>query len=46
MGRGTSRSRPESLDLLIIVACLGILVGYLLIHVGTTSSLDLNRLIG
>jgi hydrogenase-4 component E len=33
-------------DLLIIVACFGILVGYLLTHVGTTSSLDLNRLVG
>jgi len=33
-------------DLLIIVACFGVLVGYLLTHVGTTSTLDLKRLVG
>ncbi len=33
-------------DLLIIVACFGALVGYLLTHVGSTSSLDLRRLVG
>jgi hydrogenase-4 component E len=33
-------------DLLIIVACFGVLVGYLQTHVGTTSSLDLKRLVG
>jgi len=33
-------------DLLIIVACFGLLVQYLLSHVGTTSSLKLRRLVG
>ena len=33
-------------DLLIVVACFGVLVGYLLTHVGTTSSLDFKRLVG
>lgn len=33
-------------DLLIVVACFGVLVGYLLTHVGTTSTLDLKRLVG
>lgn len=33
-------------DLLIIVACFGVLVRYLLAHAGTTSSLNLNRLVG
>ncbi len=33
-------------DLLIIVACFGVLVRYLLSHVGTTSTLDLKRLVG
>lgn len=33
-------------DLLVIVACFGVLVGYLLTHVGTTSSRDLKRLVG
>lgn len=33
-------------DLLIIVACFGVLVSYLLTHVGTTSTLDLKRLVG
>lgn len=33
-------------DLLIIVACFGVLVGYLLTHVGTTSTLNLKRLVG
>jgi len=33
-------------DLLIIVACFGVLVDYLVTHVGTTSSLDLKRLVG
>jgi hydrogenase-4 component E len=33
-------------DLLIIVACFGVLVRYLVTHVGSTSSLDLKRLVG
>ena len=33
-------------DLLIIVACFGVLVGYLATHAGTTSSLELKRLVG
>ena len=33
-------------DLLIIVACFGVLVRYLLSHVGPTSSLELRRLVG
>ncbi len=33
-------------DLLIVVACFGVLVRYLLSHVGTTSSLELKRLVG
>lgn len=33
-------------DLLIIVACFGVLVDYLLTHVGTTSTLKLKRLVG
>jgi len=33
-------------DLLIVVACFGVLVGYLLTHVGTTSTLELKRLVG
>ncbi|MGB8277477.1 MAG: hypothetical protein WCF20_06045 [Methylovirgula sp.] len=33
-------------DLLIIVACFGVLVSYLMAHAGTTSSLKLNRLVG
>jgi hydrogenase-4 component E len=33
-------------DLLVIVACFGVLVGYLVTHVGTTSSRDLKRLVG
>lgn len=33
-------------DLLIIVACFGVLVDYLLTHVGTTSTLRLKRLVG
>jgi hydrogenase-4 component E len=33
-------------DLLIIVACFGVLVNYLLTHAGTTSSLQLKRLVG
>jgi hydrogenase-4 component E len=33
-------------DLLIIVACFGVLVSYLLTHVGTTSSLELRKLVG
>ena len=33
-------------DLLIIVACFGTLVVYLLTHVGSTSSLELRRLVG
>jgi hydrogenase-4 component E len=33
-------------DLLIVVACFGVLVGYLLTYVGSTSTLDLKRLVG
>lgn len=33
-------------DLLIVVACFGILVSYLLTHVGSTSSRELKRLVG
>jgi hydrogenase-4 component E len=33
-------------DLLVVVIALGILVRYLLAHVGTTSTRDLNRLVG
>jgi hydrogenase-4 component E len=33
-------------DLLIVVACFGLLVQYLISHVGTTSSLKLRRLVG
>jgi hydrogenase-4 component E len=33
-------------DLLIVVACFGVLVNYLVTHVGTTSTLALKRLIG
>jgi hydrogenase-4 component E len=33
-------------DLLIIVACFGVLVRYLVTHVGSTSSLQLKRLVG
>jgi len=33
-------------DLLIIVTCFGVLISYLLTRVGTTSSLDLKRLVG
>ncbi|MFY9641666.1 MAG: hypothetical protein WCD20_13315 [Rhodomicrobium sp.] len=33
-------------DLLIIVACFGVLVRYLMTHAGTTSSLELKRLVG
>jgi hydrogenase-4 component E len=33
-------------DLLIVVACFGILVRYLIRHVGSTSSLELKRLVG
>jgi hydrogenase-4 component E len=33
-------------DLLIVVACFGVLVQYLLSHVGSTSSLNLRRLVG
>ena len=33
-------------DLLVVVACFGVLVRYLLTHVGTTSSLELKRLVG
>jgi hydrogenase-4 component E len=33
-------------DLLIVVVCFGVLVRYLVAHVGSTSSLDLNRLVG
>ena len=33
-------------DLLIVVACFGVLVRYLQTHVGSTSTLDLRRLIG
>ena len=33
-------------DLLIVVACFGVLVRYLMAHAGTTSSRDLRRLVG
>jgi hydrogenase-4 component E len=33
-------------DLLIIVACFGMLIRYLVVHAGTTSSRQLNRLVG
>ncbi len=33
-------------DLLIVVACFGMLVRYLVVHAGTTSSRQLNRLVG
>lgn len=33
-------------DLLIVVACFGVLVRYLMTHVGATSTLELNRLVG
>lgn len=33
-------------DLLIVVVCFGVLVQYLLAHAGTTSSLELKRLVG
>jgi hydrogenase-4 component E len=33
-------------DLLVAVACFGVLVRYLVAHVGSTSSLDLKRLVG
>jgi hydrogenase-4 component E len=33
-------------DLLIVVACFGLLVQYLMTHAGTTSSLELRRLVG
>ncbi|MFZ0761379.1 MAG: hypothetical protein WAM69_15635 [Candidatus Sulfotelmatobacter sp.] len=33
-------------DLLIVVACFGMLVRYLVLHAGTTSSRQLNRLVG
>jgi hydrogenase-4 component E len=33
-------------DLLIVVACFGVLVSYLVTHAGTTSALSLKRLVG
>jgi hydrogenase-4 component E len=33
-------------DLLIVVACFGVLIRYLIARVGTTSSLDLKQLVG
>jgi len=33
-------------DLLIVVACFGMLVRFLLVHAGTTSSRQLKRLVG
>ncbi|WP_454887875.1 hypothetical protein [Sphingomonas oryzagri] len=33
-------------DLLVVVACFGVLVRYLKVHVGSTSSLDLKKLVG
>ena len=33
-------------DLMVAVACFGVLVRYLVAHVGSTSSLDLKRLVG
>ena len=39
-------TKDSDIDLLIVVACFGVLVQYLLSHVGTTSSLQLKRLVG
>lgn len=33
-------------DLLIVVACFGVLIQYLIAHAGTTSTLELKRLVG
>lgn len=33
-------------DLLVVVACFGVLVRYLLVHIGTTSSRQMKRLVG
>jgi hydrogenase-4 component E len=33
-------------DLLVVVACFGVLVRYLMVHVGTTSTRQLKRLVG
>ena len=33
-------------DLLVVVACFGVLVRYLIAHAGTTSSRELRRLVG
>src|SRR6202167_1603260 len=33
-------------DLLVVVACFGVLVRYLVVHAGTTGSRELNRLVG
>ena len=33
-------------DLLVVVACFGVLVRYLVVHAGTTSACDLTRLVG
>jgi hydrogenase-4 component E len=33
-------------DLLVVVACFGVLIGYLRTHVGTTSAFGLKRLVG
>ncbi|HEX4232410.1 MAG TPA: hypothetical protein VHZ07_27335 [Bryobacteraceae bacterium] len=33
-------------DLLVVVACFGVLVRFLLVHVGSTSSRQMNRLVG
>jgi hydrogenase-4 component E len=33
-------------DLLVVVACFGVLVRYLLVHVGSTSTRQMNRLVG
>lgn len=33
-------------DLLVVVACFGMLIRYLVVHAGTTSSRHLNRLVG
>jgi hydrogenase-4 component E len=33
-------------DLLVVVACFGVLVRYLVVHTGTSSTHELRRLVG
>jgi hydrogenase-4 component E len=33
-------------DLLVVVACFGVLIRYLVVHAGTSSAHDLRRLVG